>query len=233
MVKYGCNWNLFWNLFLPLFAIIFNYFKIILPWSSLFDADSSLFLVISIIMWWLFVIICIIISDIFVIICIIWNIANYLHYCNYLIQISQIRQIMQIIESFLLSSSLILNARGDAAAPLWAVELRQHRNHRAPYRRCACPGGPGPRRPPPARPGTGGGPWLGRPGTGPDHDRGPRQVEASLSRPVPAQPRVGEARTACVAQNHACLLEEEVAEEEVAAAATPLLKYKYHNIYFM
>ena len=169
MVKYGCNWNLFWNLFLPLFAIIFNYFKIILPWSSLFDADSSLFLVISIIMWWLFVIICIIISDIFVIICIIWNIANYLHYCNYLIQISQIRQIMQIIESFLLSSSLILNARGDAAAPLWAVELRQHRNHRAPYRRCACPG---PRRPPPARPGTGGGPWLGRPGTGPDHDRG-------------------------------------------------------------
>ena len=62
---------------------------------------------------------------------------------------------------------------------------------------------------------------------------GPRQVEASLSRPVPAQPRVGEARTACVAQNHACLLEEEVAEEEVAAAATPLLKYKYHNIYFM
>ena len=62
---------------------------------------------------------------------------------------------------------------------------------------------------------------------------GPRQVEASLSRPVPAQPRVGEARTACVAQNHACLLEEEVAEEEVAAAATPLLKYKYHNIYFI
>ena len=78
--------------------------------------------------------------------------------------------------------------------------------------------------------------WAARAGPGgPDHDRGPRQVEPSLLRPVPAQPHVDEVRTACVAQKHACLLEEEVAEEEVAeeevvgaaaAASTPLLKYK-------
>ena len=61
--------------------------------------------------------------------------------------------------------------------------------------------------------------WASRAGPGgPDHDRGPRQVEPSLLRPVPAQPHVDEVRTACVAQKHACLLEEEVAEEEVAAS---------------
>jgi len=45
---------------------------------------------------------------------------------------------MQIIESYMPSSSLILNARGDAAFLLWAVELRQRRYRRAPYRRSAC-----------------------------------------------------------------------------------------------
>ena len=63
-------------------------------------------------------------------------------------------------------------------------------------------------------------PWSGGHGAGaPGWDVA---VEPSLSMPVPAQPHVGEVRRACVAQKHACLLEEdsEVADKEVTVAAS-------------